>query len=179
MCPKEFAMIFKDALDAFEIWYNESCSHKEADKDSLQEAYTHAHIGLVARLQRMMGDGFSEDDDENIPDGEAFETFLEKAFMRKVHECASDITMQPIMLSLEQYNELAMKQIRTILSAYSGKVIESDEDDDGIEGEEMEARHRVFDGTLSAIGFVKGGTLKKKAVADTFRALADFYEKEL
>ena len=46
MCPKEFAMIFKDALDAFEIWYNEGCSHKEADKESLQEAYTHAHIGF-------------------------------------------------------------------------------------------------------------------------------------
>ena len=28
MCPKEFAMIFKDALDAFEILYNEGCSHK-------------------------------------------------------------------------------------------------------------------------------------------------------
>lgn len=170
-------MIFKDALDAFEIWYKECCSHKEADKDSLQEAYTHAHLGIVARLQKMMGDGFSEDDDENIPDGEAFETFLEKAFMRKVQEYATDIAMQPIMLSLEQHNELAMKQIRTILSAYSGKVIESDED--GIEGEEMEARHKVFDSTLSAIGFVKDGTLNKKAVSDTFRALADFYEKEL
>ena len=179
MCPKEFAMIMKDALDEFENWYAESCSNKEADKESLQEAYTHAHIGIVARLQRMMGDGFSEDDDEKIPDGEAFESFIEKAFMRKVQEYATDIAMQPIMLSLEQHNELAMKQIRTILSAYSGKVIESDEDDDGIEGEEMEARHKVFDGTLSAIGFVKGGTLKKKAVADTFRALADFYEKEL
>ncbi len=177
MCPKEFAMIFKDALDAFETWYNESCSHKEADKEALQEAYTHAHLGIVARLQRMMGDGFTEDDDEEIKDGEAFESFLEKAFLRKVHECASDITMQPIMLSLEQYNELAMKQIRIILSAYSGKQIESNEDDDGIEGEEMEARHKVFDGTLSAIGFVKDGTLNKKAVANTFRALADFYEE--
>ena len=178
MCPKEFAMIMKDALDEFENWYAESCSNKEADKESLQEAYTHAHIGIVARLQRMMGDGFSEDDDEKIPDGEAFESFIEKAFMRKVQEYATDIAMQPIMLSLEQHNELAMKQIRTILSAYSGKVIEGNEDD-GIEGDEAEARHRVFDGTLSAIGFVKGGTLKKKAVADTFRALADFYEKEL
>ncbi|MBQ3825118.1 MAG: hypothetical protein II811_03165 [Spirochaetaceae bacterium] len=177
MCPKEFAMILKDALDAFETWYSEGCSNKEADKDSLQEAYTHAHIGIVARLQRMMGDGFSEDDDEEIEDGEAFESFLEKAFMRKVQEYATDIAMQPIMLSLEQHNELAMKQIRAILSAYSGKVIEGDEDD-GIEGEEAEARHRVFDGTLSAIGFVKDGTLNKKAVAATFRVLADFYEKE-
>lgn len=178
MCPKGFAMILKDALDAFETWYSEGCSNKEADKDSLQEAYTHAHIGIVARLQRMMGDGVTEDDDEKIEDGEAFESFLEKAFIRKVREYAEDIAMQPIMLSLEQYNELAMKQIRTILSAYSGKIIESDEDDDGVEGEEMEARHKVFDGTLSAIGFVKDGTLNKKAVAATFRALADFYEKE-
>ena len=179
MCPNEFMMIMKDALDEFENWYREECSHKEADKEALQEAYTHAHLGIVARLQMMLGDGFSEDDDEKIPDGEAFESFIEKAFMRKVQEYATGIAMQPIMLSIVQHNELVMKQVRTILSAYSGKVIESDEDDDGIEGAEAEARHRVFDGTLSAIGFVKDGTLNKKSVSDTFRALADFYEKEI
>lgn len=42
-----------------------------------------------------------------------------------------------------------------------------------------EARHRVFDGTISAIGFVKDGTLNKNTLVNTFRALADFYEKEL
>ena len=179
MSPKELAMITKDAIDSFESWYKDDCTNKAADREALQEAYLMAHVGVVARVQMMMGDGFYEDDDEKIPDGEALQTWLTNAFTRSIQQCAHDISVQPIMVSLKQYNELTMKQIRLILSAYSGKQIESDDDDDGVEGEEMEARHRVFDGTLSAIGFVKDGTLKKQALANTFRALADFYEKEI
>lgn len=179
MCAEEFAMIMKDALDEFENWYATICKNKNADKDALCEAYTQAHIAFVSRIQQILGDGFFEDSDEKTKEGEALEDWLSGAFTRKIQEYANDINVQPIMVSLENYKELTMKQIRLILSAYSGKVIENDEDDDGIEGEEMEARHRVFDGTLSAIAFVKDGTLDKAAVARTFRALADFYEKEL
>lgn len=180
MCPKELAMIMKDAFDEFERWYSEGCSYKDVDKNALGEAYSHAHLSVVARIQQIMGDVFFEDDDEKIPDGEALQTWLAGAFMRSVQQCAHDISVQPIMVSLEQYNELTMKQIRLILSAYSGKQIEGDEDV-GIEGAgaEAEALHKVFDGTISAIGFVKDGTLNKAALVNTFHALADFYEKEL
>ena len=177
MCPKELAMIMKDAFDEFEKWYAEGCSNKTVDKDALREAYTHSHLSVVSRIQMMMGDEFSEDNDENIADGEALQTWLAGAFERSVQQCAQDINLRPIMASLENFNELSMKQIRFILSAYSGKQIEGEEDD-GIEGEESEARHRVFDGTIAGIGFVKDGTLNKKAVANTFRALADFYEQD-
>ena len=64
------------------------------------------------------------------------------------------------------------------MSGYTGKKIESDEDDDGIEGAEADQRSIVFNNTLSAITLTKEGALNKKAVANTFRALADFYDSE-
>ena len=34
MCPKELAMIMKDALDSFESWYKNDCKNKAADKEA-------------------------------------------------------------------------------------------------------------------------------------------------
>ena len=86
---------------------------------------------------------------------------------------------EPLRDALENHRELAMKQIYVILESYSGKKLSGPDGDDGIEGEEAQARHFVFDGTISAISSIKKGVLKKDAVVKTFRALADFYETEL
>ena len=91
---------------------------------------------------------------------------------------AEQLLHEPIQETVEKYNELFMKQVYIVMSAYSGKEIKSENDDDGIYGEENECRHQVFNNTFAAISCVKNGKLNKQAVANTFRALADFYEEE-
>lgn len=118
------------------------------------------------------------DAEEEIPEGQSIEAYLSGLFDRNVYNCARSIVTKPLADSFEAYKELTMKQIRLIMSAYSGKKIENDDDDDGIEGEEDMQRHTVFDSTFSAISLVKDGVLNKAGVARAFRALADFYEQE-
>ena len=117
------------------------------------------------------------DAEEEIPEGQSIEAYLSGLFDRNVYNCARSIVTKPLADSFEAYKELTMKQIRLIMSAYSGKKIENDDDDDGIEGEEDMQRHTLFDSTFSAISLVKDGVLNKAGVARAFRALADFYER--
>lgn len=179
MKPQEFYLILKDAMDSFEAWYAEE--KPEGDKETLQKLYTDVHVGLVARVSAMLQDGLEEagEDDEAVQDGEGLEAYLNRQIDRKISAYANDLVYRPMVESLENYNELAMQQIRLILSAYSGKEIKSDEDDDGITGIESEMRHKVFDGTIAGIAACKKGELSKEGLVRTFRALADFYEKEV
>lgn len=178
MKAKEMEMIMQECVADFDKWYEEGCKNKVVDKEVLFDAYMDAQISLVKHIQETLCDNFFEDDGKEIKKGEGFSSWLLGAFTRRVHQCANNIIYSPMASSLENYHDLAMKQIKLILSAYSGKQIVNDDDDDGIEGEESEARHRVFDGTISAIAAVKEGILNKAALAKSFRALADFYEQE-
>ncbi|MCR5725600.1 MAG: hypothetical protein K6G80_10995 [Treponema sp.] len=116
---------------------------------------------LVARVSALLQDGLEEsgDDDEPARDGEGLEAYLSRQIEQKISAYANDVVYGPMVESLENYHELAMRQIRLILGSYSGKVIKSDDDDDGVEGEKSEMRHKVFDGTLAGIAACKKDTL--------------------
>lgn len=178
MTPQEFVCITRDSFAEFEKWYE--TEGKNGDKEALQKAYTAAYISLMARFSKWLDDRLfgNPDEKQNIPEGEAFDFYIQGAISRQVMKYARQLLHEPIQETVEKYNELFMKQVHVIMSAYSGKEIKTADDDDGIYGEENEQRHQVFDQTFAAISFVKDGKLKKQAVANTFRALADFYEQE-
>lgn len=177
MNPKEFVSILVDAKNEFENWYN--TQEKDTNKEDMESAYLAAYSTILAKISLLLGDNlYSSNDEEEIPESKAFEYYIGGALSRTVKICADDLLKQPLVDCIEKYEDLAFKQIRTIMSGYTGKKIESDEDDDGIEGAEADQRSIVFNNTLSAITLTKEGALNKKAVANTFRALADFYDSE-
>ena len=177
MNPQEFVCITKDAMDAFEKLY-EGNSDK-GEKEALQSAYLAASSSLMGRLTKWLDDSLYANPEEevDIPEGQALDYYIRGALYRLARNCAKEMLSEPIQETIEKYNDLFMKQIYVILSAYSGKEIKNP-DDDGIYGEESDCRHLVFDNTLAAISCVKEGKLNKQALANTFRALADFYEKD-
>ena len=178
MNPHEFACITKDAIADFEKWYEKNGA--DGDREALQSAYLAAHASLIARFSKWLDDGLfaNPDEPQNIPEGEGFDFYIQGAISRQVMKWARQLLNEPIQETVEKYNELFTRQVYVIMSAYSGKEIKSEEDDDGIYGEENEARHQVFNDTFAAISCIKSGKLNKQAVANTFRALADFYEEE-
>lgn len=181
MNPKEFVAITKYAMDEFEKWYELDGKNKEGSKEALKLAYLAASSSMLSKISIWVQDRLYSSDSEKdeIEENQAFETYIERAIYRLASNLADDMVNAPLRESLQDYKDLVMKQIFVILESYSGKKLSGYDDDDGIEGEEAEARHLAMDGTISAISSVKKGVLNKDGVVRTFRALADFYEKEI
>ena len=168
-------------MEAFEKWYEEHGKEfSESSKKDLKNVYLEAATSLLATMSGWLHDRLlKSDEDDVMQEGAPLESYFQNAIDRLAVIYADEILKEPFRDALENHRELAMKQINVILESYSGKKLSGPDDDDGIEGEEAQARHLVFDGSLSALSSVKNGILKKDALVKTFRALADFYEKEV
>lgn len=183
MKPSEYAAIMADTFKAFESW----CEENKADsKDKkLLEAFVGGENLVLVEFGKVAGDRLYSDgdSDEKIPEGEGISTYLKNALDLYVENLSasdsedSEQNAQSLtQISFEKYQEETFKLILVLMSAYSGKEIKTMDEDDGIEGEESEMRHQIFDSFFGAIAAVKSGVMSKEKVARTCRALADFFE---
>ena len=118
-----FPHLFVSLQQIKQKWYEKNGAG--GDREALQSAYLAAHASLIARFSKWLDDGLfaNPDEPQNIPEGEGFDFYIQGAISRQVMKWARQLLNEPIQESVEKYNELFMRQVYVIMSAYSGKEI--------------------------------------------------------
>lgn len=177
MRPSEYASIIVDAQNSFKDWCKEN-NADSGDKNLLEAYMSGLNLALV-EFGKAVGDRLYEDnaaDSGKIEEGKGISTYMENCLSAYVERLSEPKGESLTQISFEKYRDETFRMILTLLSSYSGKEIKTMDEDDGVEGEESEMRHQIFDGAFGTVAAIKSGVVGKEKVARAYRALADFFE---
>ncbi len=173
MKPSIFASIMVTLLKSGGEWEKEYSGNSD---EKVMAAYMAGAMKVIHTFGQVTGEVLEKDDEEPDSleiDSEALETY----FTNAVYNLCEWYRTKNAAEASDKYNVQTRQLIMELFRSYSNIPDFKEDDDDGVEGEECEGRHWIFDGVIGAIPFIKDEIVSKDGVVRGLRACADFFEK--